>query len=246
MGKCALVCVSVGDKYNRQTERMIGEFTALNPDWDSCWWYDDGLTSILPKECKGWSAFNRCEIGRWVAMEIALGRYDRVVYCDGDMAWYEPYEASAHGMVLYPHYVTNAARKARKHLLWRDGIANIGIIEIGRTNENNGIFDFVIGEVLHNPRAHMHGDHLWLQNLVSCLPDCGFDCVYNMHAGYNVARWNLREDRSVCKRDGKYFVKTLDGGVFPLVSFHFSGKSIHRLDRYGEAVAELKREYLCC
>lgn len=241
----ALVAVSMGDKYNRQTERMIDNFVQHNPDWDACWYFDDGLTDILPRECKKWSPFNRCEIGRWCAMRETLKTYDNIVYCDGDMRWYAPYEISERGMTLYPHYVTDSAKKKAMHRLWVDGVANIGIMEMTKCSDNATVFDFIIGEVLYDTPRYMHGEQLWLQNIVSMLPNIGLDVGYNSNAGYNVARWNLmRKDRSVFKRDGKYMVRTADGIECPLVSFHFSEKSIDTLYKYGEVVEELKNAYL--
>ena len=242
--KKALVAVSMGDKYNKQTERMIDNFISHNPDWDACWYYDDGLMNILPDVCRDWSPFNKCEIGRWFAMKHALVKYDSIVYSDGDMAWYAPYETSDYAMTLFPHYVTDLAKRISRHWLAKDGVYNIGIMEMRKCNESNEIIDFITEEVIANPAKHKHGEQLWLQNIVSVLPDCGYGVGCNNNAGYNVARWNIKHDRSVIKRDGKYIVRTCEGTECPLVSFHFSEKSIHTLDRYGEAVKELRNDYL--
>ncbi len=243
--KC-LVAVSVGDKYIKQTEGMIASFLKHNPDWAVERFYNENLSKLLPRDCQFWTPFNRCEIGRWYAMQACLDKYDTVLYCDGDIRWYGRYEEDgSHGMRLTHHYVTDKAKNDAKHWIQKDGAANIGIMEMSRHIDNNGIFDFVIGEVLHNPNAFKHGEQLWLQNIVSTLPDCGYDCVYNPHAGINVAAWNLRHgDREVFIKDGRYMTGTRDDELFPLVSFHFSSKSIASLDRYGEAVQALKRGYL--
>ena len=243
--KC-LVAVAMGAKYTKQTDGMIASFLKHNPDWEVCRFYDEKLQNLLPPDCRTWSPFNKCELSRWTAMQKCLDQYDTVLYADGDIRWYGKYENDmGHGMVLYPHYVTNHARNDAKHWLNKDGVANIGIMEISRHIDNNGIFDFVIGEVLHNPNAFKHKDQLWLQNIVSCIPDCGYDCVYNNHAGINVAAWNLRHrDREVFIQDGQYLVGTNEDMLFPLVAFHFSSKSLDSLDKYGEAVKQLKKEYL--
>jgi len=243
--KC-LVAVAMGEKFIRQTEGMIRSFLAHNPDWEVCRFYDMNLVQLLPQQCRTWTPFNKCEIGRWFAMQKCLDKYDTVLYSDGDIRWYGKYEESdRHGMVLYPHYVTNHARSDAKHWLNKDGVANIGIMEMSRHIDNNGIFDFVIGEVLHTPDAFKHKDQLWLQNIVSCIPACGYDCVYNNHGGINVAAWNLRHmDREVFTQDGQYLVGTRDDELFPLVAFHFSSKSLNSLDNYGDAVRQLKKEFL--
>lgn len=242
--KC-LVAVAIGDKYERQTDRMIESFLRHNPDWSVERFYDDDLRKLLPPQCQSWSSFNQCEIGRWIAMQHCLEHYDTVLYSDGDIRWYDKYESDfLHTIVLSPHYVTNFAKNNKKHFIQKDGAANIGIIEINRSIECNGLFDFVINEVLHNPPAFMHKDQLWLQNIVSTIPDCGYDAIYNNHAGYNVAFWNLKSgDREVYRQDGRYWVRTNTGLRYPLVSFHFSSKSLGMLVNYGSAVQRLLSEY---
>lgn len=245
MNEKCIVTVSYGDKYNRMTDKMIDGFLSHNPDWGVMKFYDEALDALLPQQCMGWTPFNKCEIGRWFAMQRALQNHGTIVYSDGDIKWYAPYKTGEHGMVLYPHYVTRLSRQIGKHWLMKDGVANIGIMEMSRCQDNEGIFDFVIGEVLHSPQSFFHGEHLWLQNLVSVIPDCGFDCVYNDDAGYNVAFWNLkRKDREVIMWEGKRMVGTNENKLYDLVSFHFSSKSIRRLDDYGEVVRSLKSEYL--
>lgn len=242
-----LVAVSIGEKYVRQTEGMIKSFLTHNPNWSVERYYDDDLERILPEQCRIWSSFNKCEIGRWIAMQKCLEHYDTVLYCDGDIRWYGGYPSDyfRHTAMLTPHYVTSFAKCNKKHWILKDGAANIGIIEINRSVECNGVFDFVINEVLHNPRYFMHGEQLWLQNIVSTLPDCGYDVVYNNHPGINCASWNLRSgDREIYREDGRYWVRTNTGIVFPLVSFHFSSKSLGSLVNYGSAVQRLYEEYV--
>jgi len=112
--------------------------------------------------------------------------------------------------------------------------------------QTDELFDFIIGEVLHRPMSYMHGDQLWLQNIVSSVPDCGFDCVFSRNAGLNVARWNLRKgDRALERTDGgKVQVVTADGERYPLLAFHFSSKSLKDLDLCGDVAVELKKQYM--
>ena len=245
MSDKALVAVSIGDYFNRQTEGMIKSFTAYNPDWEVCRYYDNDLINLLPIDCKSWTPFNQCEIGRWYAMQDALKNYDTILYVDGDMRFYNAYEASTHNMCLFPHYVTTLAKRNAKHWTWMDGMANIGIMQMSRGEDAELIFEFIIGEVLKCPVKYKHGDVLWLQSIVSHIPYIGCDCVWSDNAGINVATWNLKKgDREVIKRDNRYIVITNEGREFPLISFHFSSKSIKLLDMYGEAVKELKDGYI--
>lgn len=241
-----IIGVAMGAKYEKQTDGMIDSFLKHNPDWKAERVYGDRLRNMLPAECRNWTPFDQCEIGRWIAMRELLHVYDTVVYSDGDIHWYGQYEThDQHSMVLYPHYVTRRKRQECKHQLFTDGIANIGIIEMSRSVETEGrfenargIFDFVIGEVLHNPKGFQKHGTLWLQPLVSSIPDCGYDCVYNYDAGYDVAWWNLRKgDRELVEWEGRLCVGTPDDRLVPLVSFHFSSKSLEKLRLFGGDLA---------
>ena len=223
---------------------MVRSFMERNPGWDVERYYDGDLDELLPQNLRAWLPFSRCELGRWYAMRDALRRHGTVLYSDGDVRWYAPYSAPDADAVLTPHYVTQAARRSAKHWLMKDGIANIGVVQVSATAQSDELFDFVIGETLHNPTAFMHGRQLWLQNLVSCIPAVGFDCAWNTDCGMNVACWNLRHgDRSVHGAAGACVVRTPDGDERPLVSFHFSSKSLGELPSFGPAVSELLAAY---
>lgn len=242
-----LVAVAVGEKYVKQTEGMISSFLKYNPGWEVRRFYDADLDDILPKECRKWSAFNKAELGRHIAVKRCLETdCDTVLYCDGDMRWYGQYEISVqHDIVLSRHYITSKAAENAKHWIHKDGVANLGMFEMSRSIDHDRIFDFMCGEVLHNPNAFKHKDQLWLQNLASSLPECGFDAVYSNDPGLNCACWNLRhEDRLVFERDGVPWVKTNTQLKYPLRSFHFSSKSLGSLWKYGPTVQRLLKEYL--
>ncbi len=177
-------------------------------------------------------------------MQDALKRHDTVLYSDGDIRWYGKYPLSGHSMAIFPHQITNDARKMCKHNLFTSGVANIGILEMSRGADADGVFDFVVTACMKYPQRLMNGQLLWLQPFVSCIPDCGYDCVWNCHPGVNVAAWNLRTgDRGVVKQDGKYY-SVIGSSAYPLVSFHFSAHSFKTLDNYGNAVKELRDAYL--
>ena len=238
----AIVAVAMGAQYTKQTDGMIASFLKYNPDWKVCKYYDDALQKILPPECRTWTPFDKCEIGRWYAMKLALHQYDTIVYADGDIRWYNQYvDNPDHAMTLFPHYVSQRQRQNCKHQLLNGGTANIGIMELHRATETEGVydnakgvFDFVIGETMKEPSKFKIGNQLWLQKLVSMIPECGYDCVYNYDAGYDVAWWNIRKgDREILDIDGKLMVRTTDEKVVPLRSVHFSSKSLNRFEIFG-------------
>lgn len=241
--KCILG-VAKGDKFEKQTNRMIDSFIKYNSGWEVEKFYGERLESILPKACKTWSDFNKCELGRWLAMRDLLNIYDTVLYCDGDVRWYAEYENHDIEMVLTPHTVTKRASANMRHQLMKDGLANIGIVEVNRGVHHDMIFDFVIGETLHDPARFSHGKTLWLQNLVSCCSDVGFEVLWNDDPSVNVASWNIRKgDRTVIEKNGRFYV-VCDGKEYALKSFHFSSKSLHMLRFFGDAVVKLLEDYL--
>lgn len=240
--KC-LVAVAMGEKYTRQTEGMIRSFLAHNPDWSVERYYDNDLCNLLPDSCKGWTSFNKCEIGRWYAMQKCLETYDTALYCDGDIRWYDSYEEHDHALVITPHCITKLGSMEMRHNILKDGMANIGILETNRTPNVEVLFDYVIGEVMHNPKAFMHKDQLWLQNLVSTCPWI-FDCVWNQDFTVNVASWNLRRyDRMVFQNENGEFMVKCNGHIGRIKSFHFSSKSIYMLHAFGNACIKLLEEY---
>lgn len=241
--KC-LVAVSIGEEYNKQTDKMAESFAKHNPDWDICKFYDADLECLLPPQCHSWSAFDKCELGRWIAVRRALEQHQTAVYSDGDIQWYAPYQTSNRAMTLFPHCVTKSAQERRRHFLWKDGYANIGIFEVCQKEDTDKIFEFIIGEVMRNSNEYIKHGTLWLQPIVSFTTNL-YDVGYNMDAGYDVAFWNLfTGDREVVMWNGKRMVGTNENKLYDLVSFHFSAKSLHKLEGFGEVVKELKKEYL--
>ena len=234
--------VAKGDRYEMQTDRMIESFLKYNPDWTAQRYYGDRLEKCLPRDCRAWSDFNKCELGRWIAMRDLLDEYDTVLYADGDVRWYNPYVWTGHHeLVLTPHTVTLKGSSNMRHQIMKDGRANIGIVEVNRGFHHDMMFDFIIGEVLHKPEYFMHGRQLWLQPLVSSCADVGFDVYWNTYCGMNVASWNMRKgDRELYERDGKWYVRA-NSVAFPLVSFHFSSKSLILLPMLG--AGKLLKEY---
>lgn len=242
MSKKVLVCCAMGERYAKLTKHMIGSFVKHNPDWDVMEFYDGDLKSLLPAEFQGFTDFECCEIGRFYALQKALEDHDTALYCDGDIRWYDRYTASGHGMVLTPHYLTKEAKKGNRHLEWRTGFVNTGLIEMSKTDETQEIFDCIFNEVERDRSRILFKGRLWLQHFMHMIPLYGYDCVYSDDIGLNVAYWNLmRGDRALIKRGDGYIVVAVDGRLAPLKCFHFSSSGMRHLDRLD--AGELKKEY---
>lgn len=243
-----LVGVAIGEAYERQADVMVQSFLQFHGGWDVKIYGGLEINEILPQRFLMSNPFNKCEIGRWCAVLDALRQgYKTVLYCDNDIHFYGKYEPLGHGLVLFPHYVTDKAKQSAAHWLLKDGVPNLGMFE-ANGEDGSRICEFVIGEVTSNPVQFCHnGNQLWLQNLASCLPSIGHDVVYNNSPSHNVAHWNLaHEDRFVEQiLDGYDDVEVVcDDTAYPLLTFHFSAKGINRLPNYGEAVAKLRDRYL--
>lgn len=243
MKKKVLVCCAMGEPYVALTRRMIDSFMRHNClGWDVMEFYDEDLRSLVPLVFQGFTDFDTCEIGRFYAIQKALETYDTALYCDGDIRWYDKYIEHENGLVLTPHYVTKQAQKANRNLEFRTGFTNTGLIEMNKTDETADMLDYIFTETqTHMPRIMFNGK-LWEQNFVHMIPLCGFDAVYNLDAGINVAYWNLkRGDRKLIKRGDGYIVETVDGVIAPLKCFHFSSSGMKFLDEVG--ARDLRKEY---
>lgn len=240
-----LVAVAMGRQFEAQTDRMVLSFTRHNPGWEVERYYGDRLQALLPVQCRYWTPFNQCEIGRWLAFKDALSRRGRVMYCDGDIRWYAPArDQEPVALRLYPHYVTRAAKRSAKHWLMKDGIANIGVMELFRRPDTDEVLGFVVGEVLHAPQRFMHGPQLWLQNLVSSTVDCGLDACYDDDPGMDVASWNYRHgDRRLVCTGGEGIKVECDGALHTLRTVHFSSKSLDKWSLIDPVAARLIEDY---
>ena len=255
--RCVLA-VAVGERYVMQAIVMASSFLEYNAGWDVVI-YTDALDASLPwwaiirplssqlmphREFRGFSPFDQCEIGRFLAVKALLDDYDEVLYCDNDLYWYAPYTVSDTAeLILSPHFLNPSIALANVALLWRDGGPNIGHMHF-RGRRAVTVCDYIISEVKTNPMANRHKGTLWLQNLMTMAPWLGLDTA-TTGIGCNVGNWNLRRgDREIMERDGAFIVRC--GGLeSPLVSYHFSGKSFARLidGQLGPIPARLAREY---
>lgn len=248
-----LLCVAIGERYVKQTEVMAASFIRHNPGWRILRAY--GLDSVLPEQCRKWTAFDRCEIGRWIILrdfcDPSKGPAgETMLYSDGDVWWLGEASLCGAPVGLSPHYVTlKAARRARKSIL-RDGRANIGIIEVHRCMEAFDVISALVDEVLRCPDHYRQKGKLWLQPIASAMVGCGCGVEYNRDPGMNVATWNIRrEDRFIALeggREGRRWLVGTEGdglGYVPLRSLHFSSKSLALWGLFGGPYNELYDEY---
>lgn len=240
----ALVSVSMGSRYNRSTDLMAASFLRHNPGWDHCGYRDGDVTAFLPPPQRNWTPFDKCEVSRWLAAKRALydGKYDSVVYCDGDVRWYGPVSSKPHACLwLYPHAVTNHGKNDRRHWQCKDGVVNLGMFEMHPHINMESVFQLMVDEPLRDPRRFSFGHRtLWLQVQATGLLGCGVGARLDDDPGMDVATWNAVERRLV---DG-------DGGLevecayrrYPLRTVHF-----HTPEKFallGPVAERLARDYM--
>lgn len=269
--RCVLA-VAVGDSHRAQAIKMLGSFFLhANGDWDlvcysdkaaqtAPWWVEARPVSSLfagypALACL--SPWDQCEVGRFLAIAECLKEYDEVLYCDNDIYWYGRYPhplfqlpdsprrlAARPDLVLSPHYLDPAVAAAHRDILRKDGIYNIGIMHfLGKGSAI--VCDTMVGAVLADPKANRHKGRLWLQNLLNPVAYWGLAVSTISDPGCNVGYWNLRTgDREVTGRESD--PKVICRGVeHPLVSMHYSGKSLAHLlgGEFGPVVQKLAKDY---
>ena len=254
-----LVGCAIGERYEIMGRGMLKSFLKHNEGFDVKLWTGDEINEIIPTQFRRGIPFNKTEIGRWCALRHAIRQgYKHVLYCDNDIRFYAPFEfTKGHSLVMFPHVVTEEAKRYRKHFLVKDGIPNLGMIEVNVTDGDEGreqtqadeICSFVIDEVDHAPQmfTHLQIKKLWIQNFATYLPYCGYDAVYNEDFTHNVAHWNLGSgDRSVERILAGFdqFQVVCGNEKRAIKTFHFSNAGIRTLEKYGEAVTFMKSEYL--
>lgn len=133
-----------------------------------------------------------------------------------------------HSILITPHitepYPTDKLRPQEKDIL-KTGIFNGGFLGLKNDEHGRALVDWwqprMVDQCYERPKEGLNVDQKWFEFV-----PLYFQKVKTiLHAGCNVAYWNLHE-REIRKQGNKYFVNTE-----PLVFFHFSGYSIKYPDQ---------------
>ncbi len=175
------------------------------------------------------------------AMLDALARTgaEKVVYFDGDVAWYSSPDTlltalEPHSLVLTPHVLgpVKADALPDETVIRPYGIWNAGIIGARGDSAGRDFLHWWAG-MMADPRrlrAETGWDQSWLDFAPVFAPSLGI----LRDPGYNVALWNLAERPLALAGDSSWTV-----GNQPLVSFHFSCFDESAPDRF-------KRAHITC
>lgn len=260
-GRKRLVCVASGDRFIRQAALMAGSFLAHNGGWEAVcyadggaklpWWMERrSLPALLGGHAafRGFTPFEQCEAGRFLAAAECLGECGEVLYCDNDLRWYGQYKCPPDGeLLLTPHFLTPKVIHGNRQALQRDGYPNIGLMHF-RGKGGIGLCEDIIRRVEAEPGGNRRKGVLWLQPLLNPAPWLGPEFRTVADPGCNVGNWNLRKGDRKVVTDGEsgQFQVECGGALHPLTSFHFSRRSFGKLldGRFGEAVKSLAKAYL--
>jgi hypothetical protein len=236
-----LVVVSMGELYVRSTEVAVATFRKHNPTWSVARYYNKDLEAIVPDELKEWSAFSKCEIGRWCAMLKTLREgADHVLYCDGDFQWYGPHVSDTRmPLLLTPHQITVEGRWKDFNRRMGDGVVNLGLIEAYKDAAD--VLDAFIKLVARDASRWVRKKKLWLQFPIDAVALMGYKTALNTHPAVNVARWNVGSER-VIEGTPEHPVVKFQDKYWPLSSMHFSGYK-HMQGRAGGVVDALIQGY---
>ena len=240
-----LIGVAIGDRYERQADVMTKSFLEFNKTWDVRVFKGNEIDQLIPSRFRNDRPFNKSEIGRWCAVKQVLGEgYEHALYCDNDLCFYGEYNEHPHDLTLFPHYLSDKARRLASHRIIFDGVPNLGMFE-AYGDGGAEICDIVVREVTDNPPAFHHRKmtgKIWTQGVASYLPYLGYNVAYDNNPSYNMSWWSLEyEDRKLEEVSGSFQV-LFEGKHHDLVSFHFSGLDL--LDKYGDEARKVKEGYL--
>lgn len=262
MNKNIIFCV-ISSKDSKKASNMIKTFLNHHEDWDYCIYtignFDtfgiksenvDNLSTPSMKD-----DFEKCECLRFKIASMLLEKYEKVLYCDSDIMFFDKIPEYSKPICLTKHVlnvnkINNYSEYIDKYSV--GGFINIGFMLFNRHDDSIRFCD----EIFNNAEKRKHcsidrRNNIRLQPVVSYIPYMGFDYCFINEPGVNVAYWRLNGDVDVSEDGGKFFV---NGS--PLVCFHFSGYvgddrlcrfNNHRAIQYGPVVYKilsLYKEYL--
>lgn len=222
MNDKVILGIAIGDEYTKKTDKMIESFLRYNKEWDVAKIYNEELNEYLPEKFKNDLPFNKCEIGRWCLILELLKKYKTVLYCDGDIYWYDKYDIQPGEISLFPHCLTKKAISKYPRLNF-GGIFNIGIMQFSNKRVID-LLSLVINDLTKNTEHYLYDKKIFSQVIPNSFPFLSYDVNLVKDPGYNVAHWNLkRNDRILCNKNGKWIIK-FENKEYKLRSFHFSGE----------------------
>ena len=158
---------------------------------------------------------------------------DILFFLDSDILVFDSFkfleqQFAENSILITPHitepYPSDKQRPQEKEIL-KTGIFNGGFLGLRNDENSRALLDWwkprMVDQCYERPKEGLNVDQKWLE----FVPFYFQRVKVILHAGCNVAYWNLHE-REIRKQGSKYFVNNE-----PLIFFHYSGYSVKNPDR---------------
>lgn len=174
-----------------------------------------------------YSAFELCCSAKPFALCYALSElgYEKAIYLDSDILCYDSLEYAWNSLnqndfILTPHVMSPCTSHPTLPSEWElmnQGFMNAGFIGVRQGEAGSKILEWLKTKCIHfgfNCMPYMFVDQPWVSSTAWVFP---FHVQSLLHAGMNVAYWNLHE-RQITMRQAQLY-----SNEDRLVFFHFSG-----------------------
>ena len=244
----------------KKASNMINSFLCYNKGWDAVIYtigeFDtfgvkhENISMTSPINMR--DDFERCECIRFLMAGTLLKSYDKVLYCDSDIMFFDKVPDYKKPICLTRHILdTKTVDKLSLHAnrFLDSGFVNIGFMLFNKHDDSlafcDAIFDMASKRM---PCSADRRGRIRLQPAVSSIPYLNLDYMFIDHPGINTAYWRLDGDVTITQDGEKFFANGK-----PLVCFHFSGYvgdnrlcrfNRRDIDSYGDAVKNLLCKYI--
>lgn len=228
--------------FNPGYKLMIGLVDKLQNRVDPGFYYPHDLVEVdalrVPQFGEMYQRYTTLELNcalKCFFLQYALDSYkpDMLFFLDSDILIFDSLsfleqQLLEYSILVTPHitvpYPDDKSRPREKDIL-KTGIFNGGFLGLKNDENAQALLKWwqprMVDQCYERPREGLNVDQKWLE----FVPLYFQKVKIVLHAGCNVAYWNLHE-RSIRKQHSKYFVNNE-----PLIFFHYSGYSIEHPDQ---------------
>jgi len=236
---------SLGDSllsFNPGYKLVIGLVDKLENRVDPGFYYPHDLVEVealhIPEFAEMFHRYTTLELNcalKCFFLRYALEAYqpDILFFLDSDILVFDSFkffeeQLADHSILLTPHitkpYPEDTHRPQEKEIL-KTGIFNGGFLGLRNDENSLALLDWfktrMVDQCYERPKEGLNVDQKWLE----FVPLYFKNVKVILHAGCNVAYWNLHQ-REIRKKGDKYFANDE-----PLIFFHYSGYSVQDPDQ---------------
>jgi hypothetical protein len=236
---------SLGDSllsFNPDYELVIGLVDKLENRVDPGFYYPLDLVEVealgIPEFAEMYHRYTTLELNcalKCFFLHYALQAYqpDILFFLDSDILVFDSFkfleeQLIDHSILITPHITEpypNDKHKPQEKEILKTGIFNGGFLGLKNDENTHAFLDWwkprMVDQCYERPKDGLNVDQKWLE----LVPLFFKNVKVILHAGCNVAYWNLHQ-REIRKQGNKYYVNNES-----LIFFHFSGYSIRHPDQ---------------